>query len=168
MCLAGRPNGVMATIIHNHPSLNNIPHDGFCDYMFFDMMRKASAYNFEYMQELEYEPIIEMESSYKNIMPLSPLFEVNVDDGVLLACSFDFECLKPMVENGCITTVGTIEFDMPDNDKAKALILEITMKSDKRILSNDWLFYCNPDDGIKGNIIDDDKIFTAVLIIQHH
>ncbi len=87
--LAGRTNGNLATVIADHPALQNMPHDGFCGWQFRPLMEGGCAVCFE-NRAVPFDPIIEVASSHKYAIRQSILFEFNALGGRLLVCGFRF------------------------------------------------------------------------------
>jgi hypothetical protein len=86
-CSAGRVMGNMATVIAKHPLLRDVPHDGFCDWQFFEMMEGGHAVVFD-RPDVPFDPIVEVVSSFKRVVRQAALFELQVGRGKLLACTF--------------------------------------------------------------------------------
>ncbi len=91
VALAGRTAGIQATVIYDHPLLKDLPHDGFCGWQFRRLMENGTAVRFD-SKEVPFDPIIEMVSTHKFVIPMSALFEFNILNGRLLVCSFNFNC----------------------------------------------------------------------------
>ncbi len=89
MSLAGRTNGFTATVIDNHPILENLPHEGFCSWQFCSLLEGGSAVVFD-NDSVAFEPIIEVVSTHKNAVKESALFEFAYNKARLLVCSFAF------------------------------------------------------------------------------
>ena len=87
--LAGRTNGNLATVVHDHPALRGMPHDGFCGWQFRRLLEGGSAVCFE-NQAIPFDPIIEVASSHKYPIRQSILFEFHAMKGRLLVCGFRF------------------------------------------------------------------------------
>jgi hypothetical protein len=79
--------GNMATVIAKHPLLRDVPHDGFCDWQFFEMMEGGHAVVFD-RPDVPFDPIVEVVSSFKRVVRQAALFELQVGRGKLLACTF--------------------------------------------------------------------------------
>ncbi len=97
IALAGRTSDNLATVIYDHPILNDIPHDGFCGWQFSCLMEKGKAVCFE-DNTIPFNPIIEVVSSHKYAIRQSALFEFNALNGKLLVCSFNFSDDDPTVQ----------------------------------------------------------------------
>lgn len=89
MSLAGRTNGNLATVIADHPSLEGLPHEGFCGWQFRRLLEGGSAVCFHDMS-VPFDPIIEVASSHKYAIRQSILFEFNALKGRMLVCGFQF------------------------------------------------------------------------------
>ena len=89
-----QPNGNFATVITKHPALSNFPNNGYCDWQFFTMMEGGSAVTFN-NPNITFDPIIEVVSSYKDIIKQASLFEFNVGKGKLLVCSMNLNPSDP-------------------------------------------------------------------------
>jgi beta-galactosidase len=85
---AGRVIGNQATIITNHPVFDGFPHDGYCDWQFYQLLSNAAAVVFE-DSAVPFDPILEVASSYKLIKKQAAIFELAVGDGALLVCSLN-------------------------------------------------------------------------------
>ena len=94
MSLAGRTNGNLATVIADHPVMNQMPHEGFCGWQFRHLMEGGNAVCFE-DQSIPFDPIIEVASSHKYAIRQSILFEMNALSGRLLVCGFHFDEADP-------------------------------------------------------------------------
>jgi len=85
---AGRTTGNLATVIADHPLTNRFPNDGYCDWQFYPMLSNSTAIVFDDMQDV-FEPIIEVVSTYKNVIKQASLFEWKVGSGRLLVCTLN-------------------------------------------------------------------------------
>jgi len=83
----GRPNGINATVIREHPLMAEFPHEGYCDWQFCSMMEGAQAVVFNDLA-LPFDPIVEIVSGYTFIRKQSSLFELKVGEGRLVVCTF--------------------------------------------------------------------------------
>lgn len=84
--LAGRTNGHLATVIEDHPILEDFPHKGYCGRQFEHMLNDSHAIVLE-AQGLSHKPIIDIASAYKNVHLEALLVEYCVGQGKLLICS---------------------------------------------------------------------------------
>ena len=89
IALAGRTSGNLATVINDHPILEDLPHDGFCSWQFESLMEDGRAVILE-SDTVPFDPIIEVVSSHKNVIRQAALFEYAALNGRLLACGFHF------------------------------------------------------------------------------
>lgn len=90
----GRVNGNSATVIYDHPMLRDFPHDGFCDWQFYPMIKGGGTIVFNDL-ELPFEPIVEIVSSYKLIRKQASIFELGVGKGGLLVCTLNLNSQDP-------------------------------------------------------------------------
>lgn len=93
---AGRGNGNLATVINAHPALGGFPHEGWCDWQFFELLSQGRAVVFNELN-IPYAPIVEVASSYKQILKQSSLFELQVGKGRLLVCTFNLSAATPEI-----------------------------------------------------------------------
>ena len=93
--LAGRTAGNLATVIENHPLTDTFEHDGFCSWPFFNMMNDASCVYFSPKTKVPFDPIIEVESSYKWIRKQAAVVEFKVGNGRLLISTFNLSSNGP-------------------------------------------------------------------------
>jgi len=91
---AGRPQGLNATVAHDHPILREFPHEGFCDWQFRSMMGGGRTAIFDDLP-LPFHPILEMVSGYKFVRKQAALFELRVGKGGLLVCSLNLKTPDP-------------------------------------------------------------------------
>jgi beta-galactosidase len=90
----GRPLGRITTVIEHHPLLDDFPHDGFCDWQFRALLDAATPVVFD-QSDLPFDPIIDVVSSYKNVVKQAVLFEYRAGGGRLLVCSFSLDTTDP-------------------------------------------------------------------------
>ena len=90
LSVAGRTNGHLATVISDHPLLADLPHDGFCDRRFAEMMTGASAAILD-VPRLPFAPIVEIATSYKNARREALVFEYRVGRGRLLCTTLSLK-----------------------------------------------------------------------------
>ena len=86
----GRTVGNNATVVEDHETIAGFPHDGFCDWQFFDMIERGSAVVFTDL-DVPFDPIVEIVSGYKVVRPQAALFELAVGAGGLIVCTFAFD-----------------------------------------------------------------------------
>lgn len=86
--LAGRTNGHLATVIADHPLMEDFPNDGFCSWQFRKMMDDSNAAVLD-LKRIKHDPIIDIASTYKNAHREAMLFEYSVGAGKLLVCTLN-------------------------------------------------------------------------------
>ncbi len=86
LSVAGRTNGHLATVIADHPLMEEFPHDGYCAAQFASMLRSSHAAVLD-LRDMPHAPIIDIASSYKNAHREALLFEYRVGEGKLLCCT---------------------------------------------------------------------------------
>jgi len=91
---AGRTHGNLATVIYDHPLMNDFPHEHFCDWQFYSMLEGSSAVVFNDLN-VEFDPIVEIVSSFKLIKKQAAVFELRVGRGALLVCSLNLQMNDP-------------------------------------------------------------------------
>ena len=89
IALAGRTSGNLATVINDHPILEDLPHEGFCSWQFEGLMEDGRAVILE-SDSVPFDPIIEVVSSHKNVIRQAVLFEYEALNGRLIVCGFKF------------------------------------------------------------------------------
>ncbi len=89
ICLAGRPKGDLATIINDHPIMNDMVHEGFCGWQFESLLEDGNSICFE-CDDIPFNPIVEIVSTHKYIIKKAAMFEFKALNGRLLVCSFNF------------------------------------------------------------------------------
>ena len=94
LSIAGRTTGHLATVIADHPLMEDMPNEGFCSWQFRSMMRGAKAAVLD-IKSLPHEPIIDIASTYKNAHREALLFEYAVGDGRLLVCTLNLSESDP-------------------------------------------------------------------------
>ena len=87
---AGRAEGNLATVIHDHSAWGDFPHENWCEWQFAEMINGAEAVNFTNL-EMAFMPILEMVSSYKNVKRQAMIFEVKIGKGLLLVCTLNLD-----------------------------------------------------------------------------
>ncbi len=91
--LAGRTEGNLATVIHDHSLTRALPHQGFCGWQFVNLMEDGEAVCFD--DDAPFSPIIEVVSTHKRFIRQAALFEYKAFEGKLLVCSFKFDEADP-------------------------------------------------------------------------
>jgi len=84
--LAGRTNGHLATVIADHPLMEEFPHNGYCGRQFEHMLNSSRSIVLE-LPEMPHRPILDIASAYKNARREALLAEYGVGRGKLLVCS---------------------------------------------------------------------------------
>lgn len=98
LSVAGRTNGHLATVIADHPLMEDFPHDGYCAAQFASMMRGAHSVVLDLL-DMPHRPIIDIASSYKNAHREAMLFEYCIGSGSscgkLLCCTLHLNIDDP-------------------------------------------------------------------------
>ncbi len=94
IALAGRTKGNLATVINEHPILEDLPHESFCSWQFRTLLEGAHPVAFV-SDEVKFDPIIEVVSTHKNVIRQAALFELSVLSGRLIVCGFNFDESDP-------------------------------------------------------------------------
>jgi beta-galactosidase len=94
LSVTGRVQGNLATVIEDHPIMNDFPHEGFCDWQFYNMMEGGEAVVFNELG-IPFKPIIEVVSSFKLIRKQASLFELRIGKGKLLVCTLNLTDSDP-------------------------------------------------------------------------
>lgn len=84
----GRVNGNCATVIYEHPLMRDFPQEGYCDWQFMPLFRDAGAVVFNEL-DVEFNPVIEVVSTYKMIRKQAGIFEWKVGRGGMLVCTLN-------------------------------------------------------------------------------
>jgi len=92
--LAGRTTGHLATVIADTPLMEGFPHEGFCSWQFREMMNGGSSVLLD-LPEIEYAPVIEIASAYKNARREALVCEYKVGEGRLFVCSLNLKDSDP-------------------------------------------------------------------------
>ncbi len=90
----GRSAGHLGTIIHPHPLMENMAHNGFAEWQFFALLLDAVSMDFT-GSELPFAPIIEYIPSFKRIRFKTPLCEYRIGKGRIIMCGLRFEKFDP-------------------------------------------------------------------------
>ncbi|MBE6929691.1 MAG: hypothetical protein E7463_05360 [Ruminococcaceae bacterium] len=88
LSVAGRTTGHLATVIEDHPLMQDFPHDGYCSWQFRQMMNDSCSAVVE-LPRLPHKPIIDIASAYKNVRREALLFEYAVGAGKLIVCTLN-------------------------------------------------------------------------------
>jgi len=135
--LAGRTNGHLATVIREHPITKKIPHEGFLGRQFERLLTGGRAAILD-SASVEYSPIIEIATSYKNAHKEALLFEYKVGVGKLLVCGLNFTEGDPVAEwlrSEIRKYAGSEEFE-PKTSVTQSELLEILSADVKRSEKN--------------------------------
>lgn len=146
IALAGRCSGNLATVIADHPLLNDMPHEGFCGWQFNNLMENGNAICFE-CDEVPFNPILEVVSTHKFAIKQSALFEFNAINGKLLVCSLKFSDNDPAanwLKAKLVSYMNSDEFNPSDTIDAKQLKALVNAKAIKVAGNNNMAF--NPND----------------------
>ncbi len=92
--VAGRAHMNLATVIEDHPSLKYVPHDGWCDWQFQQLMERGECVEFNTIP-VEFNPIVEVVSSYKYIRLQAVMWEAQTEGGRLFVVSFNLNKEDP-------------------------------------------------------------------------
>lgn len=124
---SGRVTGDLATVIYDHPALNNFPHRGFCDWQFYKLLKDSRSMLFE-DDLIPFEPLIEIVSSFKHIRRKAALCEFKVGSGRLMMTSLNLQSEDPAARTLLAKLTdylaGEPDFAVPQLDMA---ILEKTL-----------------------------------------
>ncbi len=90
----GRVSGDLATVIYDHPALNDFPHRGFCDWQFYSLLKDSRSMIFN-NDLIPFKPLIEIVSSFKHIRRKAALCEFKVGSGRLMMASLNFRNEDP-------------------------------------------------------------------------
>jgi hypothetical protein len=114
--VAGRAMYDLATVINDHPIFKHLPHEGWCDWQFQSLMREGDGYAFNFYRDwkfsdeqrkgdvrcvvfnnlpVDFGPILEVASSYKQVRLQALLWEVLTDGGRLFVCSCHIDMNDP-------------------------------------------------------------------------
>ena len=144
MGVAGRAHMNLATVIKDHASLAYIPHDGWCDWQFQQLLEGGECVEFNKFP-VEFDPIVEVVSSYKYIRLQSSMWEAQTEGGRLFAVSFHLNPEDPATEallDGVLEYVQSEEFQpkvrMSIAEVIRPLLAGIQFKS---LRGNDGNYY---------------------------
>ncbi len=93
--IAGRAHMNLATVIRHHPSLKHVPHAGWCDRQFQQLLEGGQCVEFNKFPA-EFDPIVEVVSSYKYIRLQAALWEARTEGGRIFATSFHLDMNDPV------------------------------------------------------------------------
>ncbi len=96
---AGRPLGMTATVIADHPVFRDFPHDGWCDWQFRTMLQGGTAVRWGTVNApenpAEFRPILDVCMGYKTAGRFAALCEFAVGKGRLLVCGLNLKDGQP-------------------------------------------------------------------------
>lgn len=110
--VAGRAHMNLATVIKDHPSLKYLPHEGWCDYQFQQLLENGSCVEFNKIPAT-FDPIVEVVSSYKYIRLQAAMWEAQTEGGRLMVAGFHFDMGDPAsvaLLDGILQYVQSSEF----------------------------------------------------------
>ncbi len=92
--LAGRSNGHVATVVKaGHPSLETLPHEGYCGWEFRRLLEGGRSVQLE--GPVPFDPIVEMVTPARFPIRRAALFEYRVGNGRLVVCGFNVKGESP-------------------------------------------------------------------------
>jgi hypothetical protein len=97
LSVAGRTNGHLATVIDDHPLMEDFPHEGYCGQQFESMLNGSCSVLLE-LPGIPHRPIVDIASSYKNAHREAMLFEFCVGKGKLLVCTLNLTKEDPAAD----------------------------------------------------------------------
>ena len=97
IALSGRVDGNLATVIEDHPLTRTFEHEGFCSWLFSDLMNDSECLYYAPETDLPFTPVIEVVSSYKWVRREAAVVEYRVGDGKLLISTFNHTSKAPAV-----------------------------------------------------------------------
>ena len=80
-------SGNSGTVIGRHPALGDFPHDGYCDFQFFELISGTCPFDMEALGRPEPQPVIRSIGNYRTAKRKSYMFEVKVGKGKMLVTS---------------------------------------------------------------------------------
>lgn len=92
--LAGRTTGHLATVIADTPLMEEFPHEGFCSWQFREMMNGGASILLD-NTDIEFSPIIEIASAYKNARREAIVFEYRIGEGRLFVSALNLRESDP-------------------------------------------------------------------------
>ncbi|MCA9439458.1 MAG: hypothetical protein KC964_01530 [Candidatus Omnitrophica bacterium] len=142
--VAGRAHMNLATVINKHPALKYVPHAGWCDWQFQQLLENGECIEFNKFP-VEFNPIVEVVSSYKYIRLQSAMWEAQTEGGRIFVCSFNLDMDDPTTTallDGIVEYVQSDAFQpkvrLSISEVVKPLLAGIEFKSLK---GNDGNFY---------------------------
>lgn len=146
IALAGRTGGNLATVVYDHPALEELPHEGFCGWQFADMLEGGSAVTFA-DNTVPFNPMIEVVSTHKNFIRQAAMFEFKAYEGRVVFCGLEMRDSDPAsvwLKESILKYMQSDNFSPEDTFTEEALL---ALKSGKaeRYLENTNLA-ANPND----------------------
>jgi len=92
--VAGRAHMNLATVVKRHPALNYVPHEGWCDWQFSKLLEYGKCVEFNKFP-VDFDPIVEVVSSYKYIRLQAAMWEARTEGGRLFVVSFNLDLDDP-------------------------------------------------------------------------
>ena len=92
--VAGRAHMNFATVIKEHPAFKYAPHEGWCDWQFSELLEYGKCVEFNKIP-VEFDPIVEVVSSYKYIRLQSAMWEAQTEGGRIFVVSFNLNMDDP-------------------------------------------------------------------------
>lgn len=92
--VAGRAHMNLATVIKDHPALKYVPNEGWCDWQFSKLLENGKCVEFNKVP-VEFDPIVEVVSSYKYIRLQSAMWEARTEGGRIFTVSFNLDMDDP-------------------------------------------------------------------------
>ena len=152
--LAGRTSGNLATVVKEHPSVGDMPHEGFCSWQFEKMLEGGNAVCFE-TDDVPFNPIIEVVSTHKYVIRQAALFEFNVGKGRLLVCGFDFkegDVAAMWFKNQLISYASGEKFNPKDTITLHQLRTLMNVKIRKAAENTNLAFNLNDETAVRKNV----------------
>jgi len=112
IALAGRTNGHLATVIADHPLMEDFPHSGYCGRQFEQMLNGSRSVILD-LDDVPHRPIVDIASSYKNAHKEAMLVEFRAGKGKLLICTLNLSDGDPAavwLKNRILTYVCSSDF----------------------------------------------------------
>lgn len=120
LSVAGRTNGHLATVIADHPLLEEFPHEGYCGRQFEHMLNESCSVVMD-IGDTPHRPIIDIATSYKNVHREAMLFEYCVGKGKLLVCTLRLSEEDPAA---CWLRAKILSYAMSDKFQPKEVLTE--------------------------------------------
>ena len=120
LSVAGRTNGHLATVIADHPLLEEFPHEGYCGRQFEHMLNESCSVVMD-IGDTPHRPIIDIATSYKNVHREAMLFEYCVGKGKLLVCTLHLSEEEPAA---CWLKTKILSYALSDKFQPKEVLIE--------------------------------------------